>query len=374
MRPRRSINCDLFCQVIDNFGDAGVCWRLARQLSVELGWRVRLFVDRVDVLRRIAPESSATRDRSLGSGIATWEWPDHACIGDTGDVVIEAFACRLPDAYVQAMGARPKVPVWINLEYLSAEDWVEACHGLPSPDPSSGLIKYFFFPGFTQRTGGLIREQSWKETARSFQSQDVRRAFLASLGVSNLSDVDLPVSVFCYPESPITSLISIAESTRPTLRRPLWLVPESVARFFPELAARKSDRFYVLPFLSQDDYDRLLLSCDLNFVRGEDSFVRAQLAARPFVWQAYRQSGDAHRQKVDAFLARFLSEADKVSDVAARQLFQAWNGFVSLDEVDWRRYCLALGKISEHCRRWQRKLESVPSLAEKLVQFCESRL
>ena len=40
-------------------------------------------------------------------------------------------------------------------------------------------------------------------------------------------------------------------------------------------------------------------------VRGEDSFVRAQWAALPFVWQAYPQADAAHLTKVAAFLDRY---------------------------------------------------------------------
>ena len=36
---------DIFCSVVDNFGDIGVCWRLARRLSAGLGQQVRLWVD-----------------------------------------------------------------------------------------------------------------------------------------------------------------------------------------------------------------------------------------------------------------------------------------------------------------------------------------
>ncbi len=61
-----------------------------------------------------------------------------------------------------------------------------------------------------------------------------------------------------------------------------------------------------LPFLPQHKYDDLLASCDLNFVRGEDSFVRAQLAGRPLVWHIYPQAEDAHLTKLQAFLELLL--------------------------------------------------------------------
>ncbi|HET9045379.1 MAG TPA: elongation factor P maturation arginine rhamnosyltransferase EarP, partial [Casimicrobiaceae bacterium] len=36
---------DVFCKVVDNFGDAGVCWRLARQLVAEHDLAVTLWID-----------------------------------------------------------------------------------------------------------------------------------------------------------------------------------------------------------------------------------------------------------------------------------------------------------------------------------------
>ena len=54
--------------------------------------------------------------------------------------------------------------------------------------------------------------------------------------------------------------------------------------------------------LTQHDFDHLLWACDLNFVRGEDSLVRALWAGQPFVWQIYPQHDDAHHAKLEAFL------------------------------------------------------------------------
>ena len=50
---------DLFCRVIDNWGDAGVCWRLARQLVRERGAQVRLWIDQPQVLAAWQDERAA---------------------------------------------------------------------------------------------------------------------------------------------------------------------------------------------------------------------------------------------------------------------------------------------------------------------------
>jgi uncharacterized repeat protein (TIGR03837 family) len=202
----------------------------------------------------------------------------------------------------------------------------------------------------------------------------VRRDFLASIGVATRAEIDDPVSVFCYPGSPLLSLMSSGEKSWPSHRSPLWLIPEATAASFPELATLPSERYRLIPFLSQDDYDRLLLSCELNFVRGEDSFVRAQLAGRPFVWQAYRQAEAAHLQKLDAFLGRYLTDANPPMAATVYAMFGAWNGCGPVDEDVWPPWWRESLAISDHNQRWLHRLESSESLGEKLVNFCESRL
>ena len=148
---------DLFCQVIDNYGDIGVCWRLARQLVTEHDCEVRLIVDDLSAFRVVAPEIKPrlARQSLLGVEVVAWGAAD-ALI--PFDVVIEAFACDPPASYIEAMVVRSPKPVWVNLEYLSAEAWVDEIHGMASPHQRLPLTKYFFCPGFTEASGGLIRE------------------------------------------------------------------------------------------------------------------------------------------------------------------------------------------------------------------------
>jgi len=93
-------------------------------------------------------------------------------------------------------------------------------------------------------------------------------------------------------------------------------------------------RIHQLPLLAQPDFDHLLWSCDFNFVRGEDSLVRALWAGRPFAWNIYPQEDGAHLPKLDAFLDWLGAPA------SLRQLHRAWNvglpaGQVSLDLSAW---------------------------------------
>lgn len=70
LAPNEPVACDLFCAVIDNFGDIGVCWRLARQLADEHGWQVRLLVDDLHTFVRLVPEVDPDAVRQTIDGIA----------------------------------------------------------------------------------------------------------------------------------------------------------------------------------------------------------------------------------------------------------------------------------------------------------------
>ncbi len=302
--PRPSpLNWDVYCRVIDNFGDAGVCWRLAADLAAR-GDRVRLVIDDAAPLAFMAPEGAP------GVTVFPWPGPQDA----PGDVVVEAFGCDPPPDRVAAMAASPQPPVWINLEYLSAESYVERSHGLPSPQ-ACGLTKWFFYPGFNDRTGGLLREAALMAERDAFD----RHAWLAQQGLQ-LRPGERVVSLFCYDNPQMPALLD-ALAAAPTL---LLLTPgfaqQQVHALLPPGSERGALRTHALPWLSQPGYDRLLWASDLNFVRGEDSLVRALWAGAPLVWQIYPQDDGAHAVKLQAM----LDSMGAAPQVAA--LWRVWNG------------------------------------------------
>ncbi len=298
---------NLVCRVVDNFGDAGVVWRLARQLAREHGLCVRLFIDRRDVLARLAP---ATADNGMVDGVVdgvtVCPLADDARVGRGADVVVAAFHARLPPAARRAVASSGAL--LIQLEYLTAERWIDSWHGLPSRG-ADGVVEHYFYPGFSAASGGLIREADLlarRERHRADPSAGPR--FLAALGIRP-PPCTVVASLFCYPHAPLDTLAAQLAGTD----HRLWLVapgrpadPGAWDSDTDALARRSGGRLQLIrvPFLSQDDYDTLLWSCDLNFVRGEDSWIRAIWAGQPFVWQPYPQADDAHRVKLDAFLAQ----------------------------------------------------------------------
>jgi uncharacterized repeat protein (TIGR03837 family) len=372
--PRR---WDLFCRVVDNLGDAAILWRLARQLANEHGLAPRLWIDDPGALAALRPGvADAPRGPIDGVVIERWTEADPrlaaAVPGEVADVVVGGFACALPAGYREAMRARR--PVWVNLDYLSAEDWVAAHHGLPSPKPD-GLVEHFFFPGFGDGTGGLLREADLIARRDAFGADpSAALAFLESLGVAPRAG-DRFASLFCYPGSPVQALVE-ALATDPSPGRWRLLLPQGVA---PDAPAHPS--IVRVPFVPQRDYDRLLWCCELNFVRGEDSLVRGLWAGRPIVWQAYRQQDGAHLPKLEAFLARWLAYADPGPGAADawRTVHRAWNASPDPAARPATAGALpallrSLGPLRAAAGRWADARSRDPDLASRLVAFVCKRL
>jgi uncharacterized repeat protein (TIGR03837 family) len=392
---------DVFCRVIDNHGDLGVCWRLARDLAAR-GHTVRLWVDEPSALAWMALAGCA------GVEVRPWREPEveqlvAALPADplraVGDVVVEAFGCDPPPAFLARMAARPVAPVWINLEYLSAESYVERSHRLASPQwrgPAAGLTKWFFYPGFTAATGGLLREPGLLVERDGWREQDAA-AWLHQLGVPQTFTVpaERRVLLFCYDnprlpawltalaadDAPVRLLLTPGFATRQALA---WAQgPGAVAGQgsapLGQLAGAGSAHGLLqcgalamqdLPYVSQPEFDRLLWCSDLNLVRGEDSLVRAIWAGRPFIWQIYPQDDAAHADKLEAFLDLYLEGADAALAMALRWVFRAWNGLAPWDDARWKavwheHFDAWRAWATQRCSCWAEPA----SLTDNLLQF-----
>jgi uncharacterized repeat protein (TIGR03837 family) len=349
-----ALHVDVFCRVVDNFGDVGVCWRAARAWAAR-GHTVRLWIDDATVLGWMASATPAP----INLGVRAFAQA-HSGSG-VGDVVIEAFGCNPPDAFLMAMRQRRVPPVWINLEYLSAEAFVERNHGLPSPaltGPAKGLDKWFYYPGFTAATGGLLASENrltWTPPA----TQTNERL----------------VSLFTYETAPLCKLLDALNA------EPTCVVVAQGPSMQALTALRQREpyrwpllRWHVLPWLDQRAFDDVLWQCDLNVVRGEDSLTIALQSGKPTIWQAYPQTDQAHQAKVDALLARM--QAPTSLKTVWRSLNDAWPMHEGgtrggawppiTSEVVNRAWAPA-------CQRFASVLATRPSLADALVTFARSK-
>jgi uncharacterized repeat protein (TIGR03837 family) len=321
-----------------------VCWRLAAELGSR-GERVRLWVDEPAALAWMAPSGAA--------GVELRRWCEPFDAAQPGDVVIEAFGCDPPLAFVARMAAQARPPVWLNLEYLSAEDHTERNHAMPSPvlqGAGAGLTKWFYFPGFTPASGGLLRgplpepQPGWLATVGAAPRERERR-----------------VSVFAYADAPFDALLERV-ADRPTLLLLAAGASQAPAWQAWQRQSRPGVRAVTLPWLAQPDYDRLLAACDINFARGEDSVVRAMWAGKPFVWHIYRQHDGAHARKLEALLDR-MEAAESV-----RALWRAWNGL-----GPWPAALPAEAPWRALATRWRDGLRSQSDLTTRLVAFAASK-
>lgn len=361
---------DVFCRVIDNHGDIGVCWRLAADLAAR-GVQVRLWVDDASALRWMAPGAL----QGAVPGVRVLAWPEGQAAAALCDlpraaVWVEAFGCELPPGFV-AQGVRDtpagvRPPVWINLEYLSAEPYVARMHGLPSPvqrGPAAGWTKWFFYPGFTTGSGGLLREPGLAARQAAFD----RRAWLAAQGLAWHGEA--LISLFCYEPPALAALLARLQAARAPSHllvtagraaQALQAVLGGAA--LPLQAQYGSLKLSRLPLLPQTAFDELLWACDLNFVRGEDSLVRALWAGQAFVWQPYPQHDGAHAAK----LAALLDWLDAPADL--RAFHQAWSGIGAAPLPP-----PAIAPWRQQARAARARLLAQPDLTTQLLGFVREK-
>ena len=344
---------DIFCNVIDNFGDIGFSLRLARDLARH-GITVCLYCDNFDALNKIETASDRACTR-----LKTLPWPDDGGSYEPSCVVIEAFSCRLPQWVLEK--ARARGALFIELDYLTAEKFAEECHGLPSS--SDGSESYFFFPGFTKKTGGLICEDSYRQMIAKSRRFDP-------------GDAEISASLFCYETASLEPVLNwLAKSRRKfsfdVYEGKPWKLACSIFGKdcgFDGVLSDGSMSFKQIGMSDQEAYDASLLSHGINFVRGEDSIVRAMLSGRPFLWNIYPQDEDAHIAKLDSFFnfARDACGAELSEPV--HKLTLAYNG-----------KCMPSGDPDDFIATWARmssrlseRLLSLTSLTENLISFIRS--
>ena len=382
---------DIFCRIVDNYGDIGVCWRLARQLVYEHHLTVRLFIDLPEVAQKIIPNLNTSLTQQLVGGVEVHVWEDgifykDGFVEDVAEVVIEAFGCGLPEQYSAAIHFNSRqASIWLNLEYLSAEKWVDDFHAKPSVNPNTGLIKHYFFPGFSHAAGGVLREADLIARRDIFQANNaLQLEFLQQLHVQITHPNDIKISLFCYPHAPLLNMLKVLSSGSCSIN---FFVPDSIilttiSQFLEEdktnlkvgsVYKKGCLSIYIVPFLSQDDYDKLLWCCDVNFVRGEDSWVRAIWAGQPFIWQPYFQQEESHIIKLNAFLDDYCRHLEVTATTVLRQMNHAWLKATSSTDflaTCWSDYVQRLELYKAHAQAYTKQLAIQTDLASRLVDFC----
>jgi hypothetical protein len=207
-------------------------------------------------------------------------------------------------------------------------------------------------PSFSARGPGLIRGTWIEATAPE------RRRLRARLGAD---DETFLVMGFGYADAPWASLQRAFDlhGLPPGFQRALLYRPQGLS-------------------LTHDEFDLALQACDLNFVRGEDSFVRAHWAAAspwrvPFVWQPYRQEGMSHRDKLEGWLDQIFRPSHAMVHLEA--LHFAFNVMAETPSVAscWRGMLADWTPMRDHLQDACRGLAEQPALEERLLALMGER-
>lgn len=424
------MDIDILCKVVDNYGDIGFVYRLARSLSERPDPpRLRLVVDDLAAFALLDPAVDPRLARQVVHGWELFRWrEDGEGLAAAGTataafrarrprILLECFACGRPD-WLEAIlfeSGTEEACLIVDIEHLTAEAYADDFHRMPSLTRSPFVKKSIFLPGFTAATGGLVVDDNFSRARLRASSDEgrlgLRRELLARLGQQARAAVDtgvaaraveaaeaeaaagaapLPlegcfwVCVFSYERDYARVVADLAVFSRQDAARPV-VVFAAAGRSQDCLAAAwsaagKPFPLVSLPFLPQETWDELLLACDFSIIRGEDSWARSALAGKPFLWQAYPQDKRHQLVKVAAFLERlrpnFLAEelGAAVGFSALQALYLAFND----RDRDWpgeaglEKLLPVLTRYSElqpGFRAFSESLARLPDLASRLLTF-----
>lgn len=370
----------IYCTIIDNYGDVGVCWRLARQLAHEYACAVTLWVDDWSAARQLIAELPIAPAKTAVMGVTIDAWVHVTAQADCiGDVLIEGFACTLPTATLAQLTARHHKPIWVNLDYFSAEAWVPSFHAQSGYDAAVATRRWFFFPGVHEHSGGILREAGLLAQRDQWLAQPtaITAAFLAQWGLG-WPQTGLTVLCFAYQHAPyaewLDALTDVAHSPQPIT---LWLCGQYSQAAFTRVdkQAHPKVAFCSLPFVPQADFDRLLWCADVLWVRGEDSLARALWSGKPFIWHIYAQADAAHHAKLLAWLAHYTQPFPKNLQVAYIDVHLAWNGLPNAPSfgMAWRCLMQQWQAWRDHSHRRSNEYAEMSDLAQRLMEFTRFR-
>ncbi len=378
---------DIFCEIIDNFGDIGVVYRLAKELKNLYGDRVeiRVFLNRVDEFISINKKAKLVEYQEIdGIVYITNEYlAKNICTFSPANVIIEAFGCNILEEYLER--AKVESSLLINLEYLSGEDWIEDIHLMESPLGAPKLKKYFFMPGFTEKTGGVIVDSLFLDRKKSvLKNKDM----YLNKYIPEIEKEDYFIgTIFSYEKNFLPLLDVLIENKR---KNCLLILGEksqtSIKSIIQDLdgVTSKDDiyqyrniMFKFMPFLEQEEYEELINLVDYNFVRGEDSFVRALLTGKPFIWHIYLQDEMAHMDKIEGFVGKYRDTLEKVGLKGALdthiELLRDYNlrdsNSLELGKESFDNFFKKFEEISKLSQNYSEYIELKCNLIDKLNEF-----
>lgn len=374
MISKKTLTIDLFCSVIDNYGDIGVCYRLAKELArnkVEIS----LYVDDLPTFKKICPQILPTQNIQYlnDDNILVKKWVTDDYSYEPSNVVIEAFACNISPSFTDKF---TNSTIWINLEYLSAEKWVESCHKLPSLQ-NNGVKKFFFFPGFTPNTGGINFENNFCKISSKLAKDFVINKFELSPDIKDF----FMCLIFTYENE---NLFPLIENIIKYKKKVIFLIPDSRSAVYlktsPLLQKFKliysNIIFHFFPMISQDEFNYIIKASDFNIVRGEDSICQAIMSGKPFIWHIYKQKENAHIDKIKAFLEEYCLDLSSPIANVFKNAFITFNTITNNYNLEYSSFSDFMIKYEEICSYSEKKTAKLfnnRNLCSNLLRFIEEK-
>ena len=284
-----TFSVDIFSRFIDNYGDISIPLRLAHGLYIDHGVTSNVFLTSNELTQKILDKNLFNENIN----IIDIDNMDNNFLPNANIVTI--FDTQMPISYEAKLTNKNLL---INYEYFSAEQWIDDYHLRDSINKK--YKKIFYIPGVSEHSGVPIFAINDKGLYRSkrFESNTI--------------------NFFCYFNENIEASIKVLRINFPQYDSVLH------DRFEKDKSRGKN-------LLSFNDFDKALSNSLINFVRGEDSLIRAILAGSPFIWQPYIQENGLHITKLNAFLDHyFISLPPQL-----REIFLIWNN-QSLNFEHWR--------------------------------------
>ena len=379
---------DIFCEIIDNFGDIGVVYRISKELKkIFQNVRIRIVLNRLEEFKAINKKVKDVDYQEIDGLICVTEKYVKENMESFGvsDVFIEAFGCNVPEEYVKA--AKENSKLWINLEYLSGEKWIEDFHLCESLIDSKTLKKIFFMPGFSEKSGGVIIDSGFLERMK-FGKENRDEVLKKYFKDFDLKDKFIG-TVFSYEKNFENLLETLKNYEKETV---LLLMGEKTQKSFSEILKKNLTEDYgnivkygkitmiYSDFFSQEEYEEIISASDFNFTRGEDSFVRGIILGKPFMWHIYLQEEKAHMDKIKAFTERFkesveVSEEEKNIIESYCNLLEDYNdrdkNSLEKGKEDFRIFFEKFEEINRICEKYSKFLLEKCNLVKKLYKYIQ---
>ena len=380
---------DIFCEIIDNFGDIGVVYRISKELKkIFQNVRIRMVLNRLEEFKAINKKIKDIDFQEIDGLICVTEKyvKENAETFGTADVFIEAFGCNVPEEYIKR--AKENSKLWINLEYLSGEKWIEDFHLCESLIDSKTLKKIFYMPGFSEKSGGVIIDSGFLERKEYGKNnrEEVLKKYFPNVDIKD----KLIGTVFSYEKNFDNLLEVLKDYERETL---LILMGEKTQKSFSEILQKKLIENFgkivkygkitmmYADFLSQEEYEEVISAADFNFTRGEDSFVRGILLEKPFMWHIYLQEEKAHMDKIKAFTERFRESVEGLTEKETEildnycTLLEDYNdrdkNSLEKGKEDFKIFFENFHEISIICEKYSKFLLEKCNLVKKIYKYIQ---